>query len=924
MKRIRPPHRSTLCVAGAWAVLALSPAAEAADALNGKSLYLNGPVSGGTACASCHGPSPANNVNGIRAAANNPSVITSAFAANRGGMGSLFNGKFTDAEIADLAAFIGNPNVSAVPAAALAPATLSFAGTTVGQGSAALATTLTNSGNAVLNISAVGVGGANAGDFAISGGSCSAGATVAAGASCNVQLVFRPTAAGARSAVLNISHNATGGSSSVALAGTGNAAATPTVALSASALNFGALVAGSSSPLQTITVNNAGQAALAFSGISLSGANATVFKLGGSCGTASQVPAGGSCTITVSATPTAAGAFSASLNLVSNASNGNLAVSLSGSASAAAASLAANPSAVSFGSQTIGAGATTQNVSVTNRGNVPVTFTSIAVSGAPSVTIGSGGCAGTLAVAASCNVALSFAPTAEGSVNATLLLRSNAPDLSVGVTGSGTSAAVARPVLSDSAPVAFADTQVGQQAAAHRTTLSNNGSAALKIASLVLGGAQPGDFALAGSCASGATVSPGASCTIDSSFKPTAAGARSADLVLMTDGGAQFSLRLNGNGLSVPATTPSLGVNPQAFDFGSATVGEAGPLKRFTLTNTGSAALTITGASYTGPFAAATDSNACAAFPLTLAAGASCDLPVRFTPTSAGSASGSVTLQAAGASWSISLSGQGTAALPTGGGQAQNRGGGGCSAAQDGNDPMLAALVLLAAGVLAWRRRRGREAGAAPALAMGRPAVGTAGRHHRMERGMAGAGPSAAQAAYGLAPRAGQASMVIAMAAVALACGALSLPQYASALEQGQPAPAFTLTGPDGTVKLDQYRGKLVYVDFWASWCGPCRQSFPWMNEMQARYGGQGLQIVGINVDAKAEDARNFLATVPARFAIAFDPAGSAPRAYGVKGMPSSVLIGPDGKVLYEHSGFRAADRETLEARIKAALGGAK
>ena len=84
----------------------------------------------------------------------------------------------------------------------------------------------------------------------------------------------------------------------------------------------------------------------------------------------------------------------------------------------------------------------------------------------------------------------------------------------------------------------------------------------------------------------------------------------------------------------------------------------------------------------------------------------------------------------------------------------------------------------------------------------------------------------------------------------------------------------------------------------------------------------QGLQIVGINVDVKTDDARSFLASTPARFAIAFDQGGSTPRAYGVKGMPSSVLIGPDGKVLYEHSGFRPADRDALESRIKAALGG--
>jgi len=877
MKTIRPSRHGALSAAGLWVMLALAPSAHAADALNGKSLYLNGPTSGGTTCAACHGATPANNVNGILAAANNPSVITSAFAANRGGMGSLYNGKFTAAEIADLAAFIGNPNVTAAPAASLAPASLSFAGTTVGQSSAALSTTLTNTGNAALNISAIGVGGANASEFAITGGSCSAGGSVAAGANCNVQLVFTPAAAGARSASLNISHNATGGSSSVALGGTGNAVAAATISVSANALNFGALVTGSASPAQTITVNNAGQAPLTFSSIALSGANAGIFTLGGSCATSAPLAAGASCTVTVLATPTAAGTFAASLNLASNASNGNAAISLTGSASAPAPSLSANPGAVAFGSQTVGAGASTQNVTVTNRGNVPVTFTSVAVSGAASVTIGSGACSGTLAVAASCNVPLSFAPTAEGNVAATLLLRSNAPDVSVGVTGTGTSAAVARPALSDATPFAFADTQVGQQAAAHSITLSNGGNAALKITSLVLGGSNPADFALAGTCAMNGIVSPGASCTIDSSFKPTTAGARTADLLLMTDGGAQFTVRLSGNGMSVPTTTPSLSTAPQSFDFGSAVVGDTGPVKRFTLTNTGSAPLTINSATFSGPYAAASDTNACGAFPLTLAAGASCELPVRFTPTTTGNAAGSIALQATGASWNIALSGQGAASAPNAGGAtAQNHGGGGCSSVKDGNDPMLALLVVLAAAVLLWRRRQARAAAAAGTLA-----------------------------------------------AVA-ACAVLSLPAPASALEPGKPAPAFALSGPDGAVKLDQYQGKLVYIDFWASWCGPCRQSFPWMNEMQTRYGKQGLQIVGINVDAKADDARSFLAATPAQFVIAFDPSGTAPRTYGIKGMPSSVLIGPDGKVLYEHSGFRPADRQALESRIKAALEGSK
>src|SRR5471032_3020488 len=133
--------------------------ASAADALNGKSLFLNGPVSGGASCASCHGPSPANNVNGILAAANNPGVISSAFAQNLGGMGALFNGKFSTSELADLAAFIGDPSVTAAPAASLTPASLTFSSTSIGQTSAALTATLTNTGSAALNVGTITLGG---------------------------------------------------------------------------------------------------------------------------------------------------------------------------------------------------------------------------------------------------------------------------------------------------------------------------------------------------------------------------------------------------------------------------------------------------------------------------------------------------------------------------------------------------------------------------------------------------------------------------------------------------------------------------------------------------------------------------------------------------------------------------------------------
>ncbi len=157
-----------------------------------------------------------------------------------------------------------------------------------------------------------------------------------------------------------------------------------------------------------------------------------------------------------------------------------------------------------------------------------------------------------------------------------------------------------------------------------------------------------------------------------------------------------------------------------------------------------------------------------------------------------------------------------------------------------------------------------------------------------------------------------------ARAAALLLCASLGLP--AAAVEVGDTPPAFDLTGRLAAVKLGDYAGKTVYLDFWASWCGPCKQSFPWMNDMQARYAAQGLRVVGINVDQKADDAQAFLRKTPAHFDLAFDPTGQTPKTYAIKAMPTSVLIGPDGKVLSVHSGFKDQDRSVLEQQIRQAL----
>lgn len=155
------------------------------------------------------------------------------------------------------------------------------------------------------------------------------------------------------------------------------------------------------------------------------------------------------------------------------------------------------------------------------------------------------------------------------------------------------------------------------------------------------------------------------------------------------------------------------------------------------------------------------------------------------------------------------------------------------------------------------------------------------------------------------------------MLAGCLAAGALAAQ---AALPAGQAAPELDLPGLKGKVNLADLKGKVVYLDFWASWCGPCKQSFPWMNEMQAKYGPKGLQIVAVNVDAKREDADKFLASVPAQFTVAFDGKGDTPRRFQIEGMPSSVLIGADGKVIKAHKGFNDEARKELEQALTEAL----
>jgi thiol-disulfide isomerase/thioredoxin len=130
-------------------------------------------------------------------------------------------------------------------------------------------------------------------------------------------------------------------------------------------------------------------------------------------------------------------------------------------------------------------------------------------------------------------------------------------------------------------------------------------------------------------------------------------------------------------------------------------------------------------------------------------------------------------------------------------------------------------------------------------------------------------------------------------------------------------APSFSLPGRGSeTVVLDSLQAKVVLVDFWASWCVPCRSSFSWLNTMREKYGSKGLAIVAVNLDKDRAAADAFLVEHPASFLVAFDPKGKTADAYHVSAMPSSYLVSADGVLILRHQGFDPKKTSELETTI--------
>jgi thiol-disulfide isomerase/thioredoxin len=154
-------------------------------------------------------------------------------------------------------------------------------------------------------------------------------------------------------------------------------------------------------------------------------------------------------------------------------------------------------------------------------------------------------------------------------------------------------------------------------------------------------------------------------------------------------------------------------------------------------------------------------------------------------------------------------------------------------------------------------------------------------------------------------------------------CLCLPIWAHADGVAVGQAAPPVRLPQLSGAgeFSLDSLRGKVVYVDFWASWCGPCRISFPILNQLRAELGAAGFEVLAVNLDEVESDAAKFLAEVPADFIIVRDAQGVTPKTYGLLGMPTGYLIDKQGIVREIHQGFRKSDGAPLRASIVALQG---
>lgn len=381
-------------------------------------------------------------------------------------------------------------------------------------------------------------------------------------------------------------------------------------ALAPPSLNFGNQTVGIAGAAQASTLTNTSDATLTITSMNVTGSNSSDFAEADNCGT--PVLAGGSCSITVTFTPSATGTRTAAVSIAVDAPASPQTLPLTGTGVLPAVTL--SPTSLAFFNQTIDTTSTAQSATLTNTGLGILTVASITVTGPFAQT---NTCGATVNPGAFCTILVTFTPNTTGTLTGSVTMTDNAPGSpqTLALKGVGTSPEVAF----SPASLTFPDQTVFTVSAIQNVTLTNTHYGILTIGRI----ATSGPFLQTNTC--GVTLNPSASCTISVTFKPEALGALTG-FVSVTDNapGSPQTVPLTGTGTFLQFT-------PASLSFGTQPVGTTSLPRKIALTNKGSATVTIAKISVAGPDAGDfAETNTCGA---SLASGASCFITVTFTPT---------------------------------------------------------------------------------------------------------------------------------------------------------------------------------------------------------------------------------------------------------------------------------------------------
>ncbi len=383
---------------------------------------------------------------------------------------------------------------------------------------------------------------------------------------------------------------------------------------------------GGTGSTQQVTVTNDSSSNIAIN-MAISGANASDFSIATTtCGT--TLFAASSCGATVAFSPTATGARTATLTLIHSGNESTQTVVLSGTG-APAVNATVSPSSLAFGIVNLGAVSGVQTATLQNNGASAIPISSVSVTGANAFdfAISTNTCGSALAPAATCTVGITFTPSALSARTANLVFMDGASNSPQTVTLSGLGAIESATVNPGS--LNFAVEVIGTNSSAQTVALTNGGTAALSVNSIVISGPNAGDFAVAGKTC-GVSLAVSASCTIAISFDPTATGPRTATLTITDSAGSPLIVALSGTGAVVSAS-----VSPSTLTFPPTAPNTTSAPLTVTLTNGPSLPINVNSITISGANTAnfAISAKSCGA---SLALSAACSVSITFTPPATG------------------------------------------------------------------------------------------------------------------------------------------------------------------------------------------------------------------------------------------------------------------------------------------------